>query len=100
MTDWRAAIGCFSCRGVCKSAVFVKHGNNYGFDVVIVTCSLLCLALILLCSGDVERNPGPGGLSGHVLSVHVWFIQESLCVSVVLVLNQSLIYKALYLNQR
>ena len=49
--------------GVSAVGVFINQLyllNNYGFDVVIVTCSLVCLALILLCSGDVERNPGPG----------------------------------------
>ena len=60
LEQWRAAIGCFSCRGVCKSVVSVEHGNNYGCDfVMIVSCGFLCLTLVLLCCGDVERNPGP-----------------------------------------
>ncbi len=68
--------------------------------VVIVTCSLVCLALILLCSGDVERNPGPGWPKQACPQCLCMVHTRKLVCECGFSFNQSLIYKAFYLNQR
>ena len=55
--QWRAAIGLFIHRGVGRT-----KGSNIGTLLVNIQGSptaILCFALLLICCGDVEQNPGP-----------------------------------------
>ena len=77
LEQWRAAIGCYSHRGVSSSVVTVTQGcdvflywlysfaywvtnsiNIYQEENTIGSVFLLLL-LVLLCCGDIETNPGP-----------------------------------------
>ena len=70
--QWRACIGRFVIRIDSKSTsaeLWNDMGSNYGGillsriikGVILYLFSLLIVKLLLLCSGNVELNPGPSG---------------------------------------
>ena len=74
MEQWRAAIGSFNAGKLCSlthssssSQVPVLLDNLLSLLCFVATTSLQsvmkALMLLILLSGDVERNPGPGILS-------------------------------------